>query len=188
MRLTVARPIPVPSNSAWECSRWNTPNSRPASSEAKPAPLSRTAMTGAAGPPPAAKTSMRAGSRPRVNFKAFESRLTSTTRSRLGSASSQGRPETRHSTARPRVSGASSSITSFTRGPGSTGCLATARLPNCENPNRAAISLPMRSTEPRMRANSSRAGALKPAPASSSSIWVKPLIWRRGARRSWETE
>src|SRR2546426_3690014 len=42
MRRTVARPTPVPSNSAAECRRWNTPNSLSAYFMSKPAPLSRT--------------------------------------------------------------------------------------------------------------------------------------------------
>src|SRR2546429_425263 len=42
MRRTVARPMPVPSKSAAECSRWNTPNSLSAYFMSKPAPLSRT--------------------------------------------------------------------------------------------------------------------------------------------------
>src|SRR3989441_9133938 len=42
MRRTVARPTPVPSNSATECSRWNTPNSLSAYFMSNPAPLSRT--------------------------------------------------------------------------------------------------------------------------------------------------
>src|SRR5712692_4948123 len=42
MRRTVASPMPVPSKSAAECSRWNTPNSLSAYFMSKPAPLSRT--------------------------------------------------------------------------------------------------------------------------------------------------
>src|SRR2546422_6396108 len=42
MRRTVARPMPVPSKSAAECSRWNTPNNLSAYFMSKPAPLSRT--------------------------------------------------------------------------------------------------------------------------------------------------
>jgi len=42
MRRTVASPTPVPSNSAAECRRWNTPNSLSMYFMSKPAPLSRT--------------------------------------------------------------------------------------------------------------------------------------------------
>ena len=48
MRCTLARPMPVPSNSSWLCRRWKTPNSLSAYRGSKPAPLSRMKITGLA--------------------------------------------------------------------------------------------------------------------------------------------
>src|SRR5680860_334869 len=63
IRFTLARPIPVPSNSFAECSRWNTLKSLSAYLMSKPAPLSRTNRISCPFSSPALPTSISAGSR-----------------------------------------------------------------------------------------------------------------------------
>src|SRR5439155_1706118 len=81
MRRTVARPTPVPSNSAAECSRWNAPNSLSAYFMSKPAPLSRT-MNARSPFPSTDPNSTRGCACLAVYFQLFRSRFSRTTRSR----------------------------------------------------------------------------------------------------------
>src|SRR6185436_2518706 len=105
IRLTLARPMPTPSNSSpWR--RWKTSNSLSTYLMSNPTPLSRTEIS-TSSPAARASTSITALVRRAVYFTAFESRLPMTTSSIAGSALTVGNAATCSSMSRPARSGAS---------------------------------------------------------------------------------
>ena len=97
IRWTVARPIPIPGNSFWPCSRWNAPNSLSAYDMSNPAPLSWTKYFVSPDSSPNPNSTL-ARVRFRVNFQAFPIRFCRTARSSAGSPSAMAPSATTHST------------------------------------------------------------------------------------------
>src|SRR5208283_4593330 len=103
IRLTLANPIPVPSNSDVLCSLWKTPKSLSAPRGSKPTPLSRIWITTASSCL-AHRTSITACSLGRVYLSALSRRFVIASFSRFLSPWTWGRSPTTHLTSRPEAS------------------------------------------------------------------------------------
>ena len=186
-RWTVARPMPVPSNSASLCRRWNGANRRWAYSGSNPAPLSRTKK--AVSPPgcACAPNSTRACVPLPLNFHALPKRFSRATRMSAKSHIAV-RPSSTTSSVRAGSRPGGGLPTSSASAERSTRCgWKSCRLTRAR-PIRSSISAFIRTVAASTRSRAFARSASSALPCSLVRMRTNPSMARSGARRSCETE